>query len=888
MFRARFLVGWSLLFLFVMATVSAAAETVVIGFERREGFPKPGRKFNGRGVPRAIVARWTVRGTRDAACFTDDGPGGAAYPDAPKPVSGRQIGGMRPGIGNNIVTMALRRRAKLELVSFYWAWRGNGDTRAGGDAVFEAEYFDLNGKSVGKDRFYGGLNKDWSPKFEPAQPSVRGIALSKVVFRGLPPDPAKEHGTFFLDDITLSRVTGEAVALGGARPGASGGEEIVVSFEPKEGFPGPGERFNGLGIPRKIVGAWGTDKPGSGKWFIDDGPGGVEYPDAPKPISGRRVAGLQRDKGINVGIMDLNDEAGLGLVSFYWAWRGNGNTRPGGNAWLEAEYFDLNGKSVGKDKFFGGLNPDWTPKFELAKPSVQGGALSKVVFRGTPPNPAEGQGTFFLDEVRLAVRPDPMAPFKPVQPAGMTAFKKMDTTPPVVNLLSPAPDSTVSADAEISAKFTETGSGVDLSAVKIMVDGVDLTGQAKVTQSGITLRPVKPLGKGIHRVVLKVADKAGNAGNRAVWRFGVGERVPVRAVFENGVFKVSEEPYFPIGIYNASCNPYNKETLEKPYLAQVCAAGVNCQLMGESMGPKELAVMLKLGMKAMKSVFYALGNITAEDTSLLQRHARDLRDHPGMLAWWASDPDTIEATRRNMALGYRTLKETDPNHPVIWILSHADRYKESLAFADAAFVYFYPIMQHNMTPVSTLTYTLKPAFAAANPLKKQVWFATQEIDLRICDGRRLASPDEFRPTPAEMRVMNYLVLTQGVKGLFFYAAGGSPTPGVYNDLTEYPAQWNELLRIAREVRHISPALAAGKAVKTAQTNNSAIYYRELELDGTHTLISLNVATTPVVATWRFTRAVRPAVLFEDRVAAEESVEMTDAYKPMEVHIYQWK
>jgi len=87
-----------------------------------------------------------------------------------------------------------------------------------------------------------------------------------------------------------------------------------------------------------------------------------------------------------------------------------------------------------------------------------------------------------------------MAPFKPVQPAGMTAFKKMDTTPPVVNLLSPAPDSTVSADAEISAKFTETGSGVDLSAVKIMVDGVDLTGQAKVTQSGITLRPVKPLG----------------------------------------------------------------------------------------------------------------------------------------------------------------------------------------------------------------------------------------------------------------------------------------------------------------------------------------------------------------------------------------------------------
>ena len=665
-------------------------------------------------------------------------------------------------------------------------------------------------------------------------------------------------------------------------------ETVVISFERREGFPMPGKSFNGRGIPRRLVSAWTTDKRGSGRWFIDDGPDGVEYPDAPKPVSGRRIAGLQRGNGINVGIMDLNDKAGLGLVSFYWAWRGNGNTRPGGNAWLEAEYFDLDGKSVGKDRFTGGLNPDWSPRFELAKPSVQGGAVSKVVFRGTPPNPAEGHGTFFIDDVRLVVRPDTMAPFEPVKAAGMTAFKKMDTTPPVVNLLSPAPDSAAAAASEISARFTESGSGVDLSAVKILVDGVDLTGQAKVTQMGITLRPVKPLGRGIHRVGLKVADKAGNAGNRAVWRFGVGERVPVRALFEDGVFKVSEEPYFPIGIYNALCDPYNKETLKKPYLAQVCAAGVNCQLVGESTGPKELDIMLKLGMKAMKSVFYALSNITAEDTSLLQKHARTLRDHPAMLAWWASDPDTIEAGRRNMPLGYRTLKDADPNHPVIWILSHGERYKESLASADAAFVYFYPIMQHNMTPVSTLAYVLKPAFAAADEVKKQVWFATQEIDLRICDGRRLASPEEFRPTAAEMRVLNYLVLTQGVKGLFFYAAGGSPTPGVYNDLTEYPAQWNELLRIAREVRHISPALAAGKAVKTAQTSNSAIYYRELELDGTHTLISLNVATTPVVVTWRFASAVRPAVLFEDRVAADESVEMTDSYKPMEVHIYQWK
>jgi len=666
-------------------------------------------------------------------------------------------------------------------------------------------------------------------------------------------------------------------------------DRVVVSFERREGFPPAGKSFTGRGVPWGVVVKWTNDSAAPNIWFTEKGPDGVLYSNAPRPVSGDQLAGLgQGGSGVNVGTMHLRKEAALGLDSFYWAWRGNGDSRPGGNAWLEVEYFDLNGNSVGKDRFTGGLDPEWNPKFEQARPSIQGGALSKIVFRGVPPDPeADQHGTFFLDDIVLSTRPDPTAPFREVT-VEVSRFEKADTTPPVVNLLAPAPDTTVDAAAGVGAAFADRGTGVDVGSVRILLDGQDVTARARVGAGGFRFRPPARLAPGIHRVEVIVSDLAGNRANRAVWRFGVGRPVPVKAVFEGGVFKVSEEPYFPIGIYNASCDPYKREAEARPYLAQISAAGVNCQMVGESTGPHELDVMLEYGMKAMKAVSWALEHISEADTTYLRRHAEALRDHPGLLAWWASDPDTIEAARKNMALGYRTLREADPNHPVIWILSHPVRYEESLAAADACFTYFYPILQGSMTVRSIREHVLDKAFEVADRQGKQVWFASQEIDLRICDGKKLASRDDFRPTPAEMRAMNYLALIEGVKGLFFYAAGGSQTPGVYNDLTEYPPQWNELLRISSEVRHIAPFLMLGEPVRTAATENPAIAYRELEMNGVHLLIALNLADAPTTAKWSFARPVRPSVLFEDRVLSAEQDTMADRFGPLEVHIYRWE
>lgn len=183
------------------------------------------------------------------------------------------------------------------------------------------------------------------------------------------------------------------------------GENVVISFEQAEGFPAPGSFFGGKGIPAGVVKAWTVDSPGDARWLVETSPGAVLYnPEAPLPVSGKQIAGFgQGGVGIYSGTMELNKKAALTLAGFNWAWRGNGDSRTGGNAWLEVEYFDLQEKSLGKDRFQGGLAPDWNPKFDLAKPSAQFQAvpLSKVTFRGVPPDPTAGHGTFFLDDLTL-------------------------------------------------------------------------------------------------------------------------------------------------------------------------------------------------------------------------------------------------------------------------------------------------------------------------------------------------------------------------------------------------------------------------------------------------------------------------------------------------------
>ncbi len=138
--------------------------------------------------------------------------------------------------------------------------------------------------------------------------------------------------------------------------------------------------------------------------------------------------------------------------------------------------------------------------------------------------------------------------------------------------------------------------------------------------------------------------------------------------------------------------------------------------------------------------------------------------------------------------------------------------------------------------------------------------------------------------------MNYLALTRGVKGLLFYAPGGEIPGTEYTaDVAIYPRQWTEVLKVASEVRHLAPTLAAGTQVRCVQLEQEgdAIHFIERLHDGVHTLTAVNVEPALVLGTWRFDGPVQPKVLFEDRMAQSESREFIDLFLPLEVHVYQW-
>ena len=464
-------------------------------------------------------------------------------------------------------------------------------------------------------------------------------------------------------------------------------------------------------------------------------------------------------------------------------------------------------------------------------------------------------------------------------------FSEIDTTPPTVNLASPAPDSTVGNDRIISAKFADADSGIDESSAQVFLDGQDVTSKADISTQGFTFHPSKPLAAAVHRVEVTVSDNAGNRSNRLSWLFGVDVPVVVEAKFEDGVFLVNGEPYFPMGIYAGSAHPDNSHL---PYMAQAAAAGINYHLTGQNTGPPQLNKLLAHGMKALKQVNFAAAALGKGDTSQLE-DVLITKDHPALLGYWV---DYSSQTFQEMLVEtYDFLKQRDRHHPVIFMYEWAGR------ISDAYYVYDYPILnplRENNELIELIAVNPALEAAAEEGKDKQVWYISQAFDYRshAAGAEKIATLDGgFRPSREELRVMNYLALAFGVKGLLYYSAGVAiPDTQYISDIAIHPRQWTEALKVAREVRHLAPILAAGRPIATVGLKQEVpgLHYRELVHEGVHTLIAVNAERELALAEWVFDSAAQPKVLFENRVLAQKSGAMADMFRSLEVHVYQWK
>ncbi len=97
----------------------------------------------------------------------------------------------------------------------------------------------------------------------------------------------------------------------------------------------------------------------------------------------------------------------------------------------------------------------------------------------------------------------------------------LDSRPPTILDRLPEPDTHVnSSRPNISAVYEDAGSGIWPPSMRLIVNGRDVSKEAKVTDHFVSYTPAEPLPPGETRVVLAIDDKATNEA-RVEWKFDV-------------------------------------------------------------------------------------------------------------------------------------------------------------------------------------------------------------------------------------------------------------------------------------------------------------------------------------------------------------------------------
>ncbi len=366
---------------------------------------------------------------------------------------------------------------------------------------------------------------------------------------------------------------------------------------------------------------------------------------------------------------------------------------------------------------------------------------------------------------------------------------------------------------------------------------------------------------------------------------------PTRSELRDGVLYVNGRALFPIGLYAYCCTPTDGRFSEDA-LAEATANGYNMLLNTSLQSPADtvadLDILAQHGMYTLLNLSLDLKGCidpaAAREAILVTGQGR-WREHPAVIGYWADDPENLENTSDGpippttmAALNHarRVLQESSPRLPVVFAVSNLPRMAPVAPLADVMLSYRYPVPMYHPQMLDGWTIAYALSVIGDRPL----WFNSQGFDLGC--GAALRS-DGFRPTPEEMRAMALFSVIKGARGWTLYAV----------NLTrdKQPAQWAEAMRLGRELRALAPVLAEGKLSRVAALRpgplTGSVYYRELEHQGTHTLLAVNMSGGPIEVTWELSRPVQAQALFENRAMPQAAAAVPETFGPWEAHIYRW-
>ena len=305
----------------------------------------------------------------------------------------------------------------------------------------------------------------------------------------------------------------------------------------------------------------------------------------------------------------------------------------------------------------------------------------------------------------------------------------------------------------------------------------------------------------------------------------------VKVDLATGGLVVSGLPYFPFGFYTSfpvdtrlidveaskgfsQVSPYqemNKKTLKgrKTYMDRFANVGIRVNYNLTRLLSSEGSDNLNPGWKER-----------------LQKEIELFRDAPALLTWYiAENPDATEVPPDSLLEVYRLIKELDPYHPVSLLLSsprNAVKYKDVM---DVVMIAPSPVPQGVMLEMKDYTRIPSSDFW----LQKPVWVVAQTVGGNVWWQRE--------PNPKEARVMTYMALIYGARGIQLTKYG-------INDSPKSTAMWNEYAAIALEFAELTPDFLSTHPAPAIITENPGIHARVWNRAGLVTVVVVNEKNEP--------------------------------------------
>ncbi|MBL3657039.1 carbohydrate binding domain-containing protein [Fulvivirga sediminis] len=293
-------------------------------------------------------------------------------------------------------------------------------------------------------------------------------------------------------------------------------------------------------------------------------------------------------------------------------------------------------------------------------------------------------------------------------------------------------------------------------------------------------------------------------------------------------------PFFPFGFY---CVPVG-DLPEREVVHGMNLIGPYQDNQPEGLSERKAYMdrCAELGVKVQYSVNSLIGSghngapgmdMSKENKiALLKSEIEAFRDHPALLSWYINDePDGQGRPVAILEEAYEMIHQLDPYHPVSIVFMMPSRAAEFENTMDIAMTDPYPIPRAPEEVLHNLN-----GYREAYQYKKSVWLVPQAFG-----GQEMW---EREPTANELRVMTYMGLISGAKGIQYYIRGeGNINP-------QSVSAWSECSNMAVEVAQMSSFLLSADVAPSVKVNDERILTKVFKYQGDLLVIAVNEDNEP--------------------------------------------